>query len=109
MGRNNIQNRSHDYNWGYDLTHNKPFKYEIPRDNQQVCRNFEVAQGLQMFKLTLTIKINGYHSIENDDELKIKGTKYRVVTMSDSYDNQGQGRYKASLKDFTGNTYIGLE
>ena len=107
MGRNNIQNRSNDYNWGYDLTQKKPFKFELL--NEQQCRNFELAQGLQMFKLTIVIKINGYHSIQNDDDLNIKGTKYKVVTMSDSYDNQGQGRYKASLKDFTGNTYIGLE
>ena len=107
MGRNNVQDRSHDYNWGYDLTQKKPFKFELL--NEQQCRNFELAQGLQMFKLTMAIKINGYHSIKNDDDLNIKGTKYKVVTMSDSYDNQGQGRYKASLKDFTGNTYIGLE
>ena len=107
MGRNNIQDRSRDYNWGYDNTSQMPFKFEIL--NEQQCRNFELAQGLQMFKLSMTIKINGYHSIKNNDELAIKGQKYRVVTMSDSYDNPGQGRYKASLKDHTGNTYIGLE
>ena len=107
MGRNNLQNKSKDVNWGFNKTSNNPFKFEIL--GEQTCRNFELAQGLQMFKLSMAIRINGFHSIKNDDELVIKGKKYRVVTMSDTYDNPMQGRYKAKLDDYTGFTTIGLE
>ena len=107
MGRNNIQNRSKDINWGFNNTRQTPFKFELMSEQQ--CRNFELAQGLQMFKLNISIRVNGFIDIKNNDEVVIKGKKYRVVTLSDSYDNPSQGRYKANFKDYTGSTVIGLE
>ena len=107
MGRNNIQQRSKDTNWGFNKTRQIPFKFEVLSESQ--CRNFELAQGLQMFKLTKAIKLNGFYELKNNDEIQIKGKKYIVVTLSDSYDNPMQGRYKASFDDFTGSTIVGLE
>lgn len=108
MGRNNLENKSKDVNWGFDITQNKNFKFELA--SEQVCRRFELAQGLEMNKLTLTIKVNApKFKIKEHDQLDIKGKKYIVVSTSDSFDNHLQGKYKGSLNDFTGHTYIGLE
>lgn len=107
MGRNNLQDRSKDINWGFNKTKQKPFKFELMSEQQ--CRNFELAQGLQMFKLTISIKLNASYDISNNDVIELKGKKYIVVTTSDSKDNPLQGRYKANLNDFTGYTIVGLE
>lgn len=107
MGRNNREHRTNDKNWGMNLTRNIPFKFEIM--SEETCRRFELAQGLEMNKLTLTIKLNANYKIGNNDKLKIKGREYLVVTTSNKYDNNGQSRYKADLDDFTGSTMVGLE
>lgn len=107
MGRNNREQRTNDKNWGKNLTKNIPFKFEIM--SERFCRRFELAQGLEMNKLTLTIKINAHSTIENNDKLEIKGETYLVVTTSDKYDNNGQSRYKGSLQAFTGSLFVGLE
>ena len=109
MGRNNLDNRSKDKNWGFNLTKQKRFKFEIPKDNEQVCRNFELAQGLEMFKLTFVIKLNCKYDISNNDKLDIKGKQYIVLTLSEAFDNPIQGQYKGTLDDFTGYTIVGLE
>ena len=46
MGRNNIENRTLDKNWGYNETQNTHFKFQIL--NEESCRRFELAQGLEM-------------------------------------------------------------
>ena len=107
MGRNNLESRARDYNWGFNLTKNKHFKFEILTEQQ--CRNFELAQGLEMYKLTCAIKLNSKYDISNNDSLNIKGKKYLVLTMSYSFENPLQGRYKGSLDEFTGSTVVGLE
>ena len=107
MGRNNREHRTNDKNWGMNLTKNIPFKFEIM--SEETCRRFELAQGLEMNKLTLTIKLNANYKIDNNDKLKIKGREYLVVTTSNKYDNNGQSRYKASFDDFTGFIMVGLE
>ena len=108
MGRNNLENKSKDVNWGVNLTQNKNFKFEIL--SEQACQNFELAQGLEMHKLTLAIRINAnkFEAAIND-KLDIKGRTFIVVSKSDQYDNPLQGRYKGSLKDFTASTILGLE
>lgn len=109
MGRNNREDRSKDVNWGFNNTQQVPFKFEIPKENEQVCRNFELAQGLEMHKLSLTIKLNAKYNVNMNDVVVVKGHKYMVVTTSESFDNPAQGRYKGLLKDFTGSTLVGLE
>lgn len=107
MGRNNLENRSKDKNWGFNLTKQKRFKFEIL--NEQQCRNFELAQGLEMFKLTFVIKLNCKYDISNNDKLDIKGKQYLVLTLSETFDNPIQGQYKGTLDEFTGYTIVGLE
>jgi hypothetical protein len=107
MGRNNLENRSKDKNWGFNLTKQKRFKFEIL--NEQQCRNFELAQGLEMFKLTFAIKLNCKYDISNNDKLDIKGKQYLVLTLSETFDNPIQGQYKGTLDEFTGYTIVGLE
>ena len=107
MGRNNREHRTNDKNWGMNLTRNIPFKFEVM--SEETCRRFELAQGLEMNKLTLTIKLNANYKIGNNDKLEIKGREYLVVTTSTKYDNNGQSRYKADLSDYTGSTMVGLE
>lgn len=107
MGRNNIENRSNDKNWGRNLTKRTNFKFEIM--SEQYCRKFELAQGLEFNKLTLTIKLNAKYQIAQSDKLDIKGRTYMVVTTSDNFDNPEQGKYKGSLTDFTGSMVVGLE
>lgn len=107
MGRNNLENKSHDINWGYNQTKKMPFKFEILSEQQ--CRNFELSRGLEMFKLTMTIKVNAKHNITNNDQLEIKGKKYLVVQVASNFENPIQGRYKGKLDDFTGYSVIGLE
>lgn len=107
MGRNNREQRSKDVNWGFNITKQTPFKFEVLTERQ--CRNFELAKGLEMFKLTMAIRINGKHNLENNDQIEIKGNKYIVLTMTNNFDNPAQGRFKGNLDDFTGSTTFGLE
>lgn len=107
MGRNNLETREIDKNWGKNLTQNVLFKFEIM--SEQYCRKFELAQGLEMNKLTLTIILNARYNVNMDDKLDIKGKTYRVVTTSDNYDNPNQGKYKGNIADFTGFCVVGLE
>lgn len=107
MGRNNLENRSKDINWGFNNTQQVPFKFEILSEQQ--CRNFELAQGLEMHKLSLTIRLNAKYNVSINDVVVVKGQKYMVITTSDSFENPTQGRYKGLLKDFTGSMIVGLE
>ena len=108
MGRNNLEDKSKDINWGFNITQSNNFKFELM--SEQACRHFELAQGLEMNKLTLTIRINANrYPIKIGDKLDIKGRTYMVITKSESYDNPLQGRFKGSLKDFTNSTILGLE
>ena len=107
MGRNNIEHRSKDINWGKNITKNIPFKFEIM--SEETCRKFELAQGLEMHKLTLTIKLNAKYKIAINDKLNIKGKTYIVVTIGDTYEKPSQGRYKGDLAAFTGHSLVGLE
>lgn len=108
MGRNNLEIKANDKNWGYNKTQKKSFKFEIM--SEQACRKFELAQGLEMHKLTLTIKVNANRfKLAINDKVEIKGASYLIVAISDNYDNSNQGRYKGSLSDYIGETIIGLE
>lgn len=107
MGRNNLENRSKDINWGFNNTQQVPFKFEILSEQQ--CRNFELAQGLEMHKLSLTIRLNAKYNVSINDVVVVKGQKYMVITTSESFENPAQGRYKGLLKDFTGSMIVGLE
>lgn len=107
MGRTNIENRSKDKNWGYNETKQARFKFELMNDDY--TRRLELANGLMMFKLTKSIKLNAYYDVSMNDILVIKGEKLKVTTITTRYDNANQGRYKANLKDFTGETVVGLE
>lgn len=107
MGRNNVENRSLDKNWGYNKTKNTHFKFQIL--NEETCRRFELAQGLEMHKLTLTIRLNAQYKIEIKDKLDIKGRTYIVVAKTNYFENDNQGRFKGSLDDFTGHQVVGLE
>lgn len=108
MGRNNLEIKSKDVNWGWNQTQKKNFKFEIL--SEQACRNFELTQGLEMHKLTLSIRVNANkYEIALNDKLDIKGRTYIVVAKSDYFENPTQGRYKGRLKDFTSSTTFGLE
>lgn len=107
MGRNNIENRSKDKNWGYNKTKGKHFKFELMSDN--FTRRFELEQGLNMFKLTMSIRLNAYYDISMNDELELKGKKLKVTTIADAFDDNNQGMFKANLDDFTGHRVVGLE
>ena len=108
MGRNNLEIKANDKNWGYNKTQKKSFKFEIM--SEQACRKFELAQGLEMHKLTLTISINAKHfTTKINDKVDIKGVSYIVVAISDNFENPNQARYKGNLKDYMGSTIIGLE
>lgn len=107
MGRNNIENRSKDKNWGYNLTTKSHFKYEIM--SEEACRRFELAQGLEMHKLTLTIRLNAQYKISMKDKLEIKGRTYVATAFQTYLDNDNQGRYKGRIDDFTGHQVVGLE
>ena len=107
MGRNNIENRTLDKNWGYNETQNSHFKFQIL--NEESCRRFELAQGLEMNKLTLTIRLNAQYKMDIKDKLIIKGRTYKVVTKSNYIENDNQGRLKGRIDDFTGHQVVGLE
>ena len=107
MGRNNFEQRTNDINWGKNLTKNVPFKFEIM--SEELCRRFELSQGLEMHKLTLTIKINCRYKIEIKDKLDIKGRSYMVVAIGSNYDKGSQQMFKGNINDFAGYTILGLE
>ena len=107
MGRTNIENRSKDKNWGYNQTKGTNFKFQLMNDD--FTRRLELAQGLVMYKLTKSIKLNAYYEVSMNDILVIKGESLRVTTITTRYDNDNQGRFKANLSDFTGETIVGLE
>ena len=107
MGRNNLQKRGSNVNWGYNETKKKPFKFEFLNDND--CRELEVANGLAIKSITLGIKIDGNCDISLKDRLIIKGLTKLVIALTPRIDNQKQGRYKGSLEDYTGSLSIGLQ
>ena len=107
MGRNNIDDRSHDKNWGYNLTQKCHFKFQLLDDS--FTRRLELSQGLSMFKLTMSLRLNAYYNVNMNDELEIKGRTLRVTTVVEHFDNNNQGMFKGSLDDFTGYKVVGLE
>jgi hypothetical protein len=108
MGRNNIDDRSKDTNWGFNQTKSSKFKFELMDDT--FTRRFEVQQGLMMFKLTKSIRLNAYYKIDMNDILDIKEHKpLKVTTIATFYDHNNQGMFKGSTDRYTGYTIVGLE
>ena len=107
MGRNNIDDRSRDTNWGMNLTKSSKFKFELMDD--EFTRRFEMSQGLIMFKLSKSIRLNAYYKIDMNDQVEIKGQKLRVTTIQTHYDHNNQGMFKGTLEHYTGYTIVGLE
>lgn len=107
MGRNNIEQRTNDVNWGVNLTTQEKFKYELLEEND--CRMLEVSQGLNMMQVQRAIKINGNCNIKIGNRLNIKGEVRKVNAIAEAKDNLQQGKYKGSLGAFTGSLHIGLE
>lgn len=107
MGRNNLEARGKDVNWGYNLTKKKPFKFEFLDEND--CRLLEVANGLEIKEINMAIQINGKASIDLNDKVAVKGSNKLVIALTPKIDNPSQGRYKGNLEDFTGSTKIGLK
>lgn len=106
MGRNNLENRSKDINWGYNDTQLQIFKFELLKEND--CRRIEMAQGLEMNQVSMAIRVNAKASIKLHDILKLKGVRKKVVALVDDKDNPSQGRYKNDLGDYTGSLKVGL-
>ena len=107
MGRNNLEKRGNDVNWGYNQTKKTPFKFEFLNEND--CRLLEVANGLQIKDVSMAIRVNGKCNIELEDKLVVKGVNKLVIALTPEIDNPKQGRYKGNLDDFTGSTRIGLK
>lgn len=107
MGRNNLEDRSKDYNWALNERTNALFKFELLDDSD--CRDIEVASGLNMMQVTRAIQINSKTDIKDKDVLRLKGHKFKVIAISDVKDNPEQGRFKGNLDDFTGYLRIGLQ
>ena len=107
MGRNNIENRSRDINWGYNQTKGANFNYQIMNDNY--TRRLELSAGMEMFKLTMSIILNADYQVDIKDKLEIKGKTFIVTYKQSVYDNDLQGKYKANLQDYTGHVVLGLE
>lgn len=107
MGRNNIDDRSKDTNWGRNLTKSSKFKFELLDDD--FTRRFEMSQGLMMFKLTKSIRLNAYYKVDMNDILEIKGQKLKVTTLATHYDHNNQGMFKGTTDRYTGYTIVGLE
>jgi len=106
MGRNNLENRSKDKNWGYNITQKATIKFELL--NESDCRNIEASMGFDLRSVTMAIKCNANYQINLKDKLNIKGKQLQVVYMQPYYDNDNQARYKASLNDYTGEMVVGL-
>ena len=107
MARNTIDDRSKDKGWGFNKTQQARIKFQIMPD--AFTRRFELAQGLNMFKLTRSIRLNAYYKVAMNDELEIKGKKLKVTTIADALDDNDQARFKASFDDYTGYRVVGLE
>lgn len=106
MGRNNLEKRGSDVNWGYNQTKKKPFKFEFLNDMQ--CRELEIANGLTVNEISLGIRISGVVDISMKDKLVIKGLQKLVIALKPEYDNPQQGKYKGDITAFTGNISVGL-
>ena len=107
MARNTIDDRSKDIAWGFNKTQQTKLKFQVMPET--FTRRFELAQGLTMFKLSMSIRLNAYYKLAMNDEIEIKGKKFRVTTISDAYDDNLQAQYKATFDDYTGYRVVGLE
>lgn len=107
MGLNTRHDATKDTCTGYNITQHNSFKFEIPSRDEQA--GFEAAMGLEFYKISKTIKINGRCSLKLKDRVKIFGKTYIVQTIGNSYDNGIEGMYKNDIDDFTGSKLIGLE
>lgn len=106
MGRNTLENRSKDMNWGYNETQLHIFKFELLNEND--CRRIEMAQGLELNQITMAIRINAKANVKLHDILRLKGVKKKVIALADDKDNPTQGRYKNDLGDYSGSLKVGL-
>lgn len=107
MGRNNLEMRGVDFNWGYNQTKKKPFKFQFLNEND--CRLLEVANGLEIKDISMAIRINGKVDVELNDKLTIKGINKLVIALNPELDKPQQGRFKGDLGAYTGSTKIGLK
>lgn len=106
MGLNTIHNTSKDLITCYNETQKRFFKCELL--GEKASRALEVIKGLEMFAITMTIKVNGKSTINEKDKITIMGKTFQCNAISSSYDNQEQFRKRADFNEFTGSTLIGL-
>ncbi len=106
MGRNNLEQRTNDVNFGKNLTKGNIFKYEYLNEND--CRLIEASQGLNLMQVQKAIRVNGKAEIEVNDRLLLKGETRKVNAIQPETDNEQQGRFKGSVFDFTGGMKVGL-
>ena len=106
MGRNNLEQRTNDVNFGKNLTKGNIFKYEYLNEND--CRLIEASQGLNLMQVQKAIRVNGKAEIEINDRLLLKGETRKVIALGPETDNEQQGRFKGNVFDFTGGMKVGL-
>lgn len=107
MGLNTKQDRTKSQGNAFNLTRSIKFKFQPLNDNQ--CRMFEAAQGLEMYKCSAVIRVNNGVQIGNDDRIRLFGKTLIVISVADSYDNFSELKYADSLDMLSGTKLIGLE
>lgn len=107
MGLNTIHDTSKDLIQCYNETQRFFFKCELLGD--KASRGLEAAKGLEMFAITMTIKVNGKCNIKEKDKIRIMGKYFLCTTISSQFDNQEQFRKRNDVENFTGSTIIGLQ
>ena len=107
MGLNTKHDKTNDICYGFNETKQVSFRFELL--NNEDTRGFEAAQGIEFYKITKAIKINGYCDFSIKDKLNIFGKTYFISTIGKTFDNILESQYSSNVDNFTGSTILGLE
>ena len=107
MGLNTIHNKARDLMSVLNVTQKKWFKAELVQSDNQ--RDYQMANGLDFFKIKHIIKVNGSNIVQLRDKIKIGKNVFQAVIVQPKVDNMEQFRHRIDLENFTGETVIYLE
>lgn len=107
MGLNTIHNKSKDLMMLFNVTQGKWFKAELMQSDK--ARDYQIANGLDFFKVKHIIKVNGANIVELRDKIKFGKHTFQAVLVQPKIDNNEQFRHRSDIDNFTGETVIYLE
>lgn len=107
MGLNTRHDKSDTKVSCYNSTRNSYFKYKLLGAKE--CRKLEISQGFSLNQIKYVLEVNEAVKINLGDRVQLFGGKYKVTSITQSFDNEYQFKHRGDIVNFTGKKVIGLE